>query len=369
MRFILLSIALLVSFLSHSQDEKPTWELIQLEHEGPEDFVYDSTYNRLIIPSGKREDKNLEEAYGVFQTLDLETHAVKTLTQDEELKDWISLGIKKAPFNTTFQYMTNASKIGEDVTRIQGLSIDENSVKIVSPSIVKGDFPSSVNNLRWVDGKGLYVTNLYKAKSFYAAFLSNLKGEVHLAQNFGKEAQVILNAQGPNSIGMIDSTLYLTGSRERFLMKIRDENEAEKIKTIPLVGGDNVTIRGNKLYTTGSPKVLEVIKYMNRKRKTVGTFIYEVTEENNAAHCSRIILVDPSVGMGMLSVVYKHEGSFYCGQVIGAQILRFKDDTADLTLLSQPKKNTYTRKIYKRYKRLNRKKDVQMPEFLTLRSK
>lgn len=356
------------SFLSHSQNDFQSWKLIQLEHPGPEDFVHDSVNNRLIIPSGKRDSKHPENSYGVFQTLNLSDHSVKTLNQDSELNEWISMGIKSAPFDTTFQYMTNAAKAGEDVTRIQGLSIDENSVKVVSPSVVSGDLPNSVNNLRWVKGKGLYITNLYKAKTFTGAFISNLKGEVYRAEHFGKETQVILNAFGPNSLGVLDSTLYLTGSRERFLMKINENDEAEKIKTIPLVGGDNVTVQGNKLYTTGSPKVLEVMKYMNEKRETAGSFIYEITSENGEVRCTRIILVEPSTQMGMVSVVYKHQGAFYCGQVRGAAILFFKDDGSALDEIPNPKKNKYMKKMYKRYKRLNRKKGVDIPEFLVLRA-
>lgn len=362
----------LISFLSllcFAQENNLSWEKIKLEHEGPEDFVYDSAYNRLIIPSGRRDHKRPEDSYGVFQTLDLSTHSVKTLEQDSELSEWISLGIKKTPFDTSFQYMTNAAKKGENKGRIQGLSIDENSVKIVSRSIVNGELQSSINNLRWVEGKGLFVTNLYKAKTINGSFFNNLKGEVYKAEGFGQELKMVLNAYGPNSLGELDSTLYLTGSRERFLLKIDDANRAEKIKTIPLVGGDNITVHGNKLYTTGSPNVFEVIKYMNRKRETAGTLIYEMTRENNETRCSRIILIDPSIGVGMLSVVYKYDQSFYCGQVRGAQLLRFKDDSSDLERMSKPGKNKYTRKLYARYKRLSRKKEIEMPEFLSLRSK
>ncbi len=357
---------LLFNFSAFSQVENESWKLISLEHPGPEDFVYDSINNRLIIPSGKKDSEHSEGVHGVFQTLNLSDHSVQTLDQDPELKEWISLGIKVAPFDTSFQYMTNASKVGEDVTRIQGLSIDENSVKVVSREIVSGDFPSSINNLRWIEGKGLYITNLYKAKTMTGGFISNLKGEVYRAENFGEEAKVILNAHGPNSLGVLDSTLYLTGSRERFLMKINENDKAEKIKTIPLVGGDNVTIQGNKFYTTGSPKVLEVLKYFNEKREAVGSFIYEITSENGEVFCSRIILVDPSTKMGMVSVVYKYQGAFYCGQVRGPEILYFKDDGSCLKEISNPKKNKYAKKIYKRYKRLNRKSGLTMPEFLVL---
>ena len=359
---------LFFNFSAFSQIEDQSWKLIKLEHPGPEDFVYDSINNRLIIASGKRDHKHPESSYGVFQVVDLDDHSVKTLDQDPELREWISLGIKAAPFDTSFQYMTNASKVGEDITRIQGLTIDENSVKVVSREIVSGDFPSSINNLRWIEGKGLYITNLYKAKSMTGGFISNLKGEVYHADNFGEEAKVILNAHGPNSLGELDSTLYLTGSRERFLMKINEDNEAEKIKTIPLVGGDNVTIQGDKFYTTGSPKVLEVLKFFNEKRDAVGSFIYEMTNENGALRCTRIILVDPSTEMGMVSVVYKHQGAFYCGQVRGPQLLYFKDDGSCLKEISNPKKNKYTKNLYKRYLRVKRKEQLSMPEFLVLKS-
>ena len=371
MRFVLiLSFIILSSISIHAQGENQTWSLIKLEHQGPEDFVYDSIYNRLIIPSGRRDRKHPDNSYGVFQVLDLDDHSVRTLEQDPELSEWISLGIKSIPFDTTFQYITNAAKSGEDKGRIQGLSIDENAVRIISPLIVEGDLPSSINNLRWVEGRGLYISNLYKAKTMVGGFLSNLKGEVYFAKKLGENLEMVLNVHGPNSFGLLDSTLYLTGSRERFLLKINEENNAaDKIKTIPLVGGDNITIHGNKIYTTGSPKVLEVLKYMNEKRETAGSFIYEMTKENGLLRCSRIILVDPSVGMGMLSVVYKHQGAFYCGQVRGPEILHFKDDSSCLTELSTPKKNKYTRKIYGRYERLNRKEGVPLPQFVILKSK
>ena len=364
---IYLFVAFLV-FPVNAQDENQPWELIKLEHDGPEDFVYDSIYNRLIIPSGRR-DKDPVKAYGIFQVLDLNDHSVKTLSQDADLDKWISLGIKAAPFDTNFQYMTNAKNHFTNKGRIQGLSIDENSVSLVSESIVLGDLPSSINNIRWVEGKGLYISNLYKAKTMTAGFMSNLKGEVYRADNFGEEAKLILNAHGPNSFGVVDSTLYLTGSRERFLLRITENNEVEKIETVPLVGGDNVTIHDDKLYTTGSPKVFEVLKYMNGKRETAGSFIYEMEKVNGQLRCSRIILVDPSIGMGMISVVYKHEGSFYCGQVRSPYLLRFKDDASCLEKLLFPKKNKYTKAIYARYKRLNRKEGIPMPEFLTLNSK
>lgn len=368
MQSILVS-SFLVFFLvsAKAQDNNEPWALIKLEHEGPEDFVYDSVYNRLIIPSGRR-DKHPENSYGVFQVLDLNHHSVKTLSQDADLDKWISLGIKAAPFDTTFQYMTNAKNHFEGIGRVQGLSIDENSVSVVSKSLVKGDLPPSINNIRWVEGKGLYISNLYKAKTFIGGYISNLKGEVYRADNFGEEAELLLNAHGPNSFGVLGSTLYLTGSRERFLMKITENDQAEKIKRIPLVGGDNVTIHDNKLYTTGSPKVFEVIKYMNGKRKTAGSFIYEISEENGELRCTRIILVDPSIGMGMVSVVYKHEGTFYCGQVKGPELLCFKDDASCLVELSTPRKNKYTRKMYLRYKRLFQKEGIPMPEFVTLKS-
>lgn len=360
----------IVFFVSsvHAQGENQSWTLIKLEHQGPEDFVYDSIYNRLIIPSGRRDRKHPENSYGVFQVLNLKDHSVKTLTQDEELNEWVSLGIKLAPYDTTFQYMTNATKPEENRGRIQGLSINENSVSLVSKSIVNGDFPSSINNIRWVEGKGLYISNLYKSKTMMGGFITNLKGEVYRADNFGEKVEMLLNVHGPNSFGVLDSTLYLTGTRERFLLKLNGGVEAEKIKTIPLVGGDNITIQDNKLYTTGSPKVLEVLKFLKEKRETAGTFIYEMRKENGQLRCSRIILVGPSIGMGMLSVVYKHKGSFYCGQVRGPEILCFKDDKSCLKELSAPKKNKYTRKIYKRYKRLNRKEGVPLPEFVTLKS-
>ncbi len=366
--FIYLFIVLFFSS-SQAQEENQAWFRIKLEHEGPEDFVYDSINNRLIIPSGRRDRKHPENSYGVFQVLSLSDHSVKTLNQDAELNDWVSLGIKFAPYDTTFQYMTNATKPDENKGRIQGLSIDENSVSIVSRSIVNGDFPSSINNIRWVEGKGLYITNLYKSKTMVGSFFSNLKGEVYRADNFGEKVEMLQNVHGPNSFGVLNSTLYLTGTRERFLLKLNGGVEAEKIKTIPLVGGDNITIQDNKLYTTGSPKVLEVLKFLKEKRETAGTFIYEMKEENGQLLCCRIILVEPSIGMGMISVVYKHQGSFYCGQVRGAEILCFKDDKSCLEELSTPKKNKYTRKIYKRYKRLNRKEGVPLPEFVTLKSK
>jgi hypothetical protein len=370
MRSVLIYSFILISCSSsQAQLENQPWSLIKLEHQGPEDFVYDSIYNRLIIPSGRRDRKDPEKSYGVFQTLDLSDHSVKTLSQDAELNDWISLGIKSVPFDTTFQFMTNAAKSREDKGRIQGLSIDKNSVSLVSKSIVLGNLPSSLNNIRWVEGKGLYITNLYKAKTMTGGFLSNLKGEVYRADHFGKEAEVLLNIHGPNSLGVLDSTLYLTGTRERFLLKINENNEAEKIKTIPLIGGDNITVQDRKLYTTGSPKILEVLKYMGEKRETAGSLIYEMTNENGELSCSRIILVDPSIGMGMISVVYKHQGLFYCGQVLGSKILCFKDDGSCLEKLSVPKKNKYTGKIYASYKRLFRKEGVIMPEFVVLKSK
>jgi hypothetical protein len=347
-----------------AQSEQPSWELIQLEHSGPEDFVYDSIYNRLIIPSGKR---GSDSAYGVFQTLDLNDHSVKTLKQPAVLNSWISLGIKAAPFDTSFQYMVNASKSDEDITRILGLSFNEDSVAIIERSLVKNDLPASINNMRWVEGKGLYITNLYKAKTMTRGFISNLKGEVYRAGALGKEAKVILNAQGPNSLGMIDSTLYLTGSRERFLLRITENDHAEKVKTIPLVGGDNVTIDGDKFYTTGSPKVFEVVKYMSEKRETVGSFIYELISENGTLRCNRIILIHPSTNMGMVSVVSKHNGSFYCGQVRGSTILRFTDDPSVVQEILHPKKDKYTKKIYKRYQRLHRKSGVKMPVFCVIR--
>lgn len=369
MRFVLIFSFIISSSISvHAQNENQSWSLIKLEHQGPEDFVYDSIYNRLIIPSGRRDRKHPENSYGVFQVLDLTDHSVKTLRQDTELSEWISLGIKLAPFDTTFQYMTNATKAEENKGRIQGLAIDENSVSLVSKSIVLGNLPSSINNIRWVEGKGLYITNLYKSKTMVGGFFSNLKGEVYRADNFGEKAKFVTNIHGPNSFGVLDSTLYLTGTRERFLFRLNGGVEAEKIKTIPLVGGDNITIQNNKLYTTGSPKVLEVLKYMREMRETAGSFIYEVSKENDQLHCNRIILVEPSIGMGMLSVVYKHNGSFYCGQVRGSEILCFKDDASCLVEISSPKKNKYTRKIYKRYKRLNRKKGIALPEFVIMKS-
>ena len=216
MRSVLIYSFILISYSSsHAQLENQPWSLIKLEHQGPEDFVYDSIYNRLIIPSGRRDRKDPEKSYGVFQTLDLSDHSVKTLSQDAELNDWISLGIKSVPFDTTFQFMTNAAKSGEDKGRIQGLSIDENSVSLVSKSIVLGNLPSSLNNIRWVEGKGLYITNLYKAKTMTGGFLSNLKGEVYRADHFGKEAEVLLNIHGPNSLGVLDSTLYFHQARHR----------------------------------------------------------------------------------------------------------------------------------------------------------
>lgn len=353
---------------SQAQLENKSWSLIELEHPGPEDFVYDPSYNRLIIPSGNRDSKHPEKSYGVFQTLDLTNHAVKTLSQDAELNEWISLGIKSAPFDTTFQYMTIATKSDEDKGRIQGLSIDENSVSVVSNSIVAGDFPSSINNLRWAEGRGLYITNLYKAKTMVGGAFSNLKGEVYRANNFGEKAQVVLNAHGPNGLGFLDSTLYLAGTREQFLMKINKEDQTEEIKTIPIIGGDNVTAQGDRLYTTGSPKLSEVFKYMAGKREAAGSLIYEMTKENGELRCSRIILVDPTIGMGMISVVYNHQGTFYCGQVIGARLLCFKDESSCLKTISVPKKNKYTRKIYAQYKRLFRKQGLVMPEFVVLKS-
>ncbi len=360
----LLSIQLIVTFLSFAQSEKVPWQLIQLEHPGPEDFVLDSLNNRLIIPSGKRGGEN---AYGVFQTLNLVTHEVNTLKQEDELSKWISLGIKAAPFDTTFQYITNASKVGENVSRIQGLVIHQDSVKVSSPSVVQGDFPASINNLRWVEGQGLYITNLYKANSMTAAFISNLKGEVYKADGFGKQAKKIFNAQGPNSLGVLDSSLYLTGSRERFLMKIGEGDKVEKVKSIPLIGGDNVTIQDDKLYTTGSPKVLEVVRYMSEKRETIASFIYEITSENGVPRCSRIILVDPSIQMGMVSVVHKSHGAFYCGQVRGSEILYFKDNDSCLREIPNPKKNRYTKKLYKRYRRVHRRTGVAIPDFVILK--
>lgn len=369
MRSVLIYSFILFLFIPvHAQLENQSWALIELEHEGPEDFVYDSVYNRLIIPSGRRDSKHPENSYGVFQTLDLTDHSVKTLSQDAELNKWISLGIKLAPFDTTFQFMTNAAKSGEDIGRIQGLSIDANSVNLVSRSIVLGNLPSSINNIRWVEGKGLYISNLYKAKTMKAGYFSNLKGEVYRADNFGQTAEVLVNVHGPNSFGVLDSTLYLTGTRERFLLMLNENDEAVKIKTIPIAGGDNITIQDQKLYTTGSPKVLEVVKYMSEKRETLGSLIYEMINENGQLRCSRIILVDPSIGVGMISVVHRHRGTFYCGQVKGPEILCFKDDGSCLTVISDPKKNRYVKKMYARYLRLNRKEGIPLPEFVILKS-
>lgn len=319
--FILISIASLLPASCTSLPPAPPSYCEQIPGiPGPEDFVLDSSGNRLIVSSHDRRTYRPGTIYAL--SLSRRHEIVEMLRENEppgfELRphglDMKTIGgqrwlyvISHGPErdgsdHAVILYSVNGNRLRFEKQFLDPLLVSPNDLTLLDD----GSFYTSIDSV----SRGSLIDLLFSLRSGRILYC---RLETGCIVAFDKIAF-------PNGVILLDSYLYTTASLENRLIRfrIREDHTLEMPETLAEIpAGDNLMQSATGLITTSHPSGWAFLQHARDSGKRAPSVIYEYSNGRR-----RVLLSDDGRRISAASVAIMIDDVLYAGQVFDPFLLR-----------------------------------------------